>query len=122
MLPAGNIFNRDLDGRNYGVGSHIRVYLFDYDALETFTEVKIRSNQDRYDGEEDIPSWYFEDGVIFLPEEIEWGLRISDPELRKLFRDVHGDLTSVPYWERIQEELREGKVPRIQVYPRSCRI
>ncbi len=119
---AGNIFNRDLDGRNYGVGSHIRVYLFDYDALETFTEVKIRSNQDRYDGEEDIPSWYFEDGVIFLPEEIEWGLRISDPELRKLFRDVHGDLTSVPYWERIQEELREGKVPRIQVYPQSCRI
>jgi len=60
--------------------------------------------------------------VIFLPEEIEWGLRISDPELRKLFRDVHGDLTSVPYWERIQEELREGKVPRIQVYPQSCRI
>ncbi len=119
---AGNIFNRDLDGRNYGVGSHIRVYLFDYDALETFTEVKIRSNQDRYDGEEDIPSWYFEDGVIFLPEEIEWGLRISDPELRKLFRDVNGDLTSVPYWERIQEELRVGKVPRIQVYPRSCRI
>ncbi|MGB1612202.1 MAG: isocitrate dehydrogenase kinase/phosphatase AceK regulatory subunit [Arenicellales bacterium] len=119
---AGNIFNRDLDGRNYGVGSHIRVYLFDYDALETFTEVKIRSNQDRYDGEEDIPSWYFEEGVIFLPEEIEWGLRISDPDLRKLFREVHGDLTSVPYWERIQEELREGKVPRIQVYPQSCRI
>ena len=119
---AGNIFNRDLDGRNYGVGSHIRVYLFDYDALETFTEVKIRSNQDRYDGEEDIPSWYFEEGVIFLPEEIEWGLRISDPELRKLFREVHGDLTSVAYWEQIQEELRQGKVPRIQVYPESCRL
>ncbi len=119
---AGNIFNRDLDGRNYGVGSHTRVYLFDYDALEAFTEVKIRSNSERDDGEEDIPDWYFEDGVIFLPEEIEWGLRISDPKLRNLFRMKHGDLTRVDYWERIQEELREGMVPQIQVYPDSCRL
>ena len=80
---AANIFNRDLDGRNYGVGSHIRVYLFDYDAVEPFTEVKIRSNADRYDGEEDIPDWVFEDGVIFLPEEIESGLCIADRSLRQ---------------------------------------
>ena len=50
------------------------MYLFDYDALETFTDVKIRSNRDRCDGEEDIPGWFFEDGVVFLPEEIEVGL------------------------------------------------
>ncbi len=119
---AANIFNRDLDGRNYGVGSHIRVYLFDYDALEPFTEVKIRSNADRYDGEEDIPDWVFEDGVIFLPEEIESGLRLADRSLRQLFRSVHGDLLRADYWERIQDELCEGKVPAIQVYPESYRL
>ena len=116
---AANIFNRDLDGRNYGVGSHIRVYLFDYDALETFTDVKIRSNQGRFDGEEDIPGWFFEDGVVFLPEEIESGLRIVDRDLRRLFRSVHGDLLKVEYWQRIQDELRGGNVPQIQVYPES---
>ena len=119
---AANIFNRDLDGRNYGVGSHIRVYLFDYDALETFTDVKIRSNRDRFDGEEDIPGWFFEDGVVFLPEEIEVGLRITDPDLRRLFRTVHGDLLEVEYWQRIQDELKNGKVPQIQVYPDSSSL
>ena len=43
---AANIFNRDLDGRNYGVSQFLKVFLFDYDALEPFTEVKIRSNLD----------------------------------------------------------------------------
>jgi len=119
---AANIFNRDLDGRNYGVGSHIRVYLFDYDALETFTDVKIRSNRDRFDGEEDIPGWFFEDGVVFLPEEIEVGLRIIDPDLRRLFRTVHGDLLEVEYWQRIQDELKNGNVPQIQVYPDSSSL
>jgi len=119
---AANIFNRDLDGRNYGVGSHIRVYLFDYDALETITDVKIRSNRDRFDGEEDIPGWFFEDGVVFLPEEIEVGLRITDPDLRRLFRTVHGDLLEVEYWQRIQDELKNGNVPQIQVYPDSSSL
>lgn len=114
---AANIFNRDLDARNYGVGGFMRVYLFDYDALTAFTEVKIRSNRDRYDGEEDIPDWVFEDGEVFLPEEIEWGLRIPSRRLRQLFRKVHGDLLRVDYWEQIQEQLQKGRVPSVRVYP-----
>ena len=31
---AANIFNEDLDARNYGVSHFLKVYLFDYDALE----------------------------------------------------------------------------------------
>jgi isocitrate dehydrogenase kinase/phosphatase len=119
---AANIFNKDLDGRNYGVSKFLKVYLFDYDALEPFTEVKIRTNTDRVDGEEDIPDWYFEDGIIFLPEEIEAGLRIHDRSLRRLFREVHGDLLTTDYWEGIQRDLREGKVPRISTYPDSRRL
>jgi isocitrate dehydrogenase kinase/phosphatase len=114
---AANIFNRDLDARNYGVGGFMRVYLFDYDALTAFTEVKIRNNRDRYDGEEDIPDWVFEEGEVFLPEEIEWGLRIPSRRLRQLFRKVHGDLLRVDYWEQIQEQLQEGRVPSVRVYP-----
>ena len=117
---AANIFNKDLDARNYGVSRFLKVHLFDYDALEHFTDVKIRTNRDRYEGEEDVPEWFFEDGVVFLPEEIEAGLCMNDRELRRLFREAHGDLLSTEYWERIQRDLREGKVPGIRIYPEHC--
>jgi len=119
---AANIFNKDLDARNYGVGVFGGVYLFDYDALEKFTEVKIRTNQNQFEGEEEIPEWFFEDGVVFLPEEIESGLRIPSRSLRRLFREVHGDLLQVGYYERIQDELRVGKVPSVRVYPERYQI
>ena len=60
--------------------------------------------------------------MVFLPEEIEVGLRITDPDLRRLFRTVHGDLLEVEYWQRIQDELKNGKVPQIQVYPDSSSL
>ena len=116
---AANIFNKDLDARNYGVSRFIKIYLFDYDALEPFTDVKIRSNEDRVDGEEEPPDWYFEDGVIFLPEEIEAGLMIPNRQLRRLFRDVHGDLLTTDYWQNIQDDLRAGKVPSVRIYPKN---
>ena len=119
---AANIFNKDLDGRNYGVSRYLKVYLFDYDALEVFTEVKIRTNLDREEGEEDIPDWFFEEGVVFLPEEIESGLRLTDRRQRRLFRQVHGDLATPRYWEALQEALRRGRVPRISLFPEARRL
>ena len=119
---AANIFNKDLDARNYGVSHFLKVYLFDYDALEVFVDVKIRSNVDRFDGEEDIPDWYFEDGVIFLPEEIEAGLCIPNREQRYIFRELHGDLLSTEYWDGLQNELRRDLVPSIKVYPDTCKL
>jgi isocitrate dehydrogenase kinase/phosphatase len=119
---AANIFNKDLDARNYGVSHFLKVYLYDYDALEVFVDVKIRSNLDRFDGEEDIPDWYFEDGVIFLPEEIEAGLCIPNREQRQTFRELHGDLLTTDYWEDLQGELRHDLVPAIKVYPDTCRL
>ena len=119
---AANIFNKDLDARNYGVSHFLKVYLFDYDALEVFEDVKIRSNTERFDGEEDIPDWYFEDGVIFLPEEIEVGLCIENREHRRLFRQYHGDLLTPHYWEQLQQQLQRNQVPAIKVYPDSCKL
>jgi isocitrate dehydrogenase kinase/phosphatase len=119
---AANIFNKDLDARNYGVSQFLKVYLFDYDAIEPLTEVKIRSNAGRIDGDEDPPDWVFEDGVVFLPEEIEAGLRIDDRDLRRQFRDAHGDLLTTDYWEGVQRALSVGTVPRIRVYPESTRL
>lgn len=119
---AANIFNRDLDGRNYGVSQILRVYLFDYDAVEPLTNVKIRTNTDREDGEEGIPDWFFEEGTVFLPEEMMTGLRIDDPALRRAFREAHPELMTVGYWEGMQRALNEGRVPMVRSYPRSRRL
>lgn len=119
---AANIFNRDFDARNYGVSRYLKVYLYDYDSIETLTDVKVRTNTDRFDGEEDVPAWYFEDGVVFLPEEIESGLRVHDRDLRRAFRSAHPDLMTVAYWENMQRLHSAGVVPGIQTYPDSCRI
>lgn len=119
---AANIFNKDLDARNYGVSRYLKVYLFDYDALENFTEVKIRTNVDRYDGEEDVPDWYFEDGIVFLPEEIEAGLRIPSRSLTRNFRTHHRDLLRTEYWRSIQDALNQYAVPSVRVYPEERKL
>ena len=119
---AANIFNKDLDVRNYGITSYSKVYLFDYDALEKLTEVKVRTNLDRFDGEEDIPEWFFESGVILLPEEIIAGLCLPYRHLRSVFADKHNELLTMPYWQTIQQDLALGVVPSISVYPDSEKL
>jgi isocitrate dehydrogenase kinase/phosphatase len=119
---AANVFNKDFDTRNYGVSRYLKIYLYDYDAVEALTDVKIRTNRDRCDGEEDVPGWFFEPGVIFLPEEIEAGLRVRNRTLRRVFRAAHADLMSVEYWQGLQEALHAGQVPAVHTFPESCHL
>lgn len=119
---ATNIFNKDLDSRNYGVGRYGRVFLFDYDAVEKLTDVKIRTNTDREPGEEEVPEWFFEDGVIFLPEELEHGMQLPDSRARRIFREENADLMTVQYWEDVQRKLLRGEIPALRVYPDSCKL
>ena len=117
---AANVFNKDFDIRNYGVSRYLKIYLYDYDAVEALTDVKVRTNTDRCEGEEDVPGWFFEPGVVFLPEEIESGLRVHDRALRRAFRAAHPDLMSVEYWQSLQQALLSGEVPGIHTLPESC--
>lgn len=111
---AADIFNKDLDGRNYGVSRIRKVYLFDYDAVEPLTAVKVRGD--------DEPIEEFEDGVVFRPSEMLEGLRIDDPLLRRAFRDAYPELLQVDYWRGMQQALREGRVPKVTNYPASRRL
>ena len=119
---AGNIFNRDLDARNYGVSSYLKIYLYDYDALEDLTDVKIRTNTNLIEGEEDIPEWFFESGVVFLPEEMVVGLCLPERNLRRKFVAEHSPLQEINYWTSIQQDLHAGKVPVVSVYPNTERL
>jgi isocitrate dehydrogenase kinase/phosphatase len=119
---ATNIFNKDLDSRNYGVGRYGRVFLFDYDAVEKLTDVKIRTNQDREPGEEVVPDWFFEDGTIFLPEELEVGMQFKNDLGRRYFRRENADLMSIQYWQDVQQKLKRDEVLQLRVYPESSKL
>ena len=119
---ATNIFNKDLDSRNYGVGRYGRVFLFDYDAVEKLTDVKIRTNLDREPGEEAAPDWFFEDGVIFLPEELEYGMQFKGEYARRCFREQNSDLLRVEYWLDVQQKLQRGEVPELRMYPDDAKL
>jgi isocitrate dehydrogenase kinase/phosphatase len=119
---ATNIFNKDLDSRNYGVGRYGRVFLFDYDAVEKLTDVKIRTNVDREPGEEAVPDWFFEDGVIFLPEELEYGMQFKGEYARRCFREENSDLLRVEYWRDVQQKLQRGEVPGLRMYPDDAKL
>jgi len=119
---ATNIFNKDLDGRNYGVGRYGRVFLFDYDAVEKLIDVKIRTNTDLEPGEEGVPGWFFEDGIVFLPEELEYGMQFKNDYARRCFRQVNGDLMTLEYWTRVQEMLKADELPELRVYPESAKL
>src|SRR5579859_5315362 len=119
---ATNIFNKDFDCRNYGVGRYGRVFLFDYDAVEKLTDVKIRTNTDLEPGEEGIPAWFFEDGVVFLPEELEYGMQFKNDFARRCFRQVNRDLMTLEYWTRVQAMLKAGELPDLRVYPESAKL
>ena len=119
---ATNIFNKDLDSRNYGVGRYGNVFLFDYDAVEKLTDVKIRTNLDREPGEEAVPDWFFEDGVVFLPEELQHGMQLMSHLAHKCFREENPDLLEVEYWEQMQQKLLRGEVPELQMFPEGCKL
>jgi isocitrate dehydrogenase kinase/phosphatase len=119
---ATNIFNKDLDSRNYGVGRYGRVFLFDYDAVEKLTDVKIRTNSDREPGEEGVPGWFFEDGVVFLPEELEYGMQLKNDFARRCFRKENCDLLGVEYWQDVQRKLQRGEIPELSMYPDSAKL
>jgi isocitrate dehydrogenase kinase/phosphatase len=119
---ATNIFNKDLDSRNYGVGRYGRVFLFDYDAVEKLTDVKIRTNRDREPGEDTPPAWFFEDGIIFLPEELDVGMQLRNGYARRYFREVNADLLEMRYWDEVQQKLQRGEVPELRTYPESVRL
>jgi len=60
--------------------------------------------------------------VVFLPEEIEYGLQLKNELARRHFRKVNSDLMTVQYWRQMQQKLLRGEVPELRMYPDSCKL
>ena len=116
QLAAANIFPGDMLLKNFGVTRHGRVVFYDYDEISYLTEVNFRKIPEPRTPEDEMSAepWYSVGPHDVFPEEFPRFL-FTDHKLRKLFKEVHGDLFKASYWQSLQEAIREGKV--IDVYP-----
>ena len=60
--------------------------------------------------------------MIFLPEELEYGMQLKGSHARRCFREENADLLGVEYWQDVQQKLLRGEVPGLRMYPDSSRL
>ena len=121
-LAATGTFPGDLLTKNFGVTRHGRVIFYDYDELSRLTDCVFRDLPVAAEGDEmgGEPPFYVGQRDVF-PEELLPFLGFPG-RLRKVFRDVHGELLGARWWRRIQERLRAGEIVDIFPYREEQRL
>ena len=116
-LANTNIFPGDLLLKNFGVTRHRRVVFYDYDEVALVTECDFREIPDSDDYEDVMRSdvWFHVNKNDIFPEEFIKFLSM-DPQLRALFLEVHGDLLTADYWNRVKNKLLRGDIELIIPY------
>jgi isocitrate dehydrogenase kinase/phosphatase len=116
QLAAANIFPGDMLLKNFGVTRHGRVVFYDYDEICFLTEANFRRIPPPRTPEDEMASepWYSIGPLDVFPEEFPPFL-FADPQQRRLFASLHGELYDADYWKALQTAIRDGKV--IDVFP-----
>ena len=116
-LANTNIFTGDLLLKNFGVTRHRRVVFYDYDEVALVTECSFRDIPDSDDDEDLMRSdvWFHVNKNDIFPEEFIKFLSM-DAQLRALFLEVHGDLLTAGYWNRVKRNLLKGEIELVIPY------
>ena len=122
-LAAANIFAGDMLLKNFGVTRHGRVVFYDYDEICYLTEVNFRRIPPAHNEDEEMSAepWYSVAPGDVFPEEFEKFL-FGRPGIRKLFRELHGELYDADYWKGLQAKIRAGAVLDVFPYPEERRF
>ena len=116
-LANTNIFPGDLLLKNFGVTRHRRVVFYDYDEVALVTECDFRDIPDSDDDENLMRSdvWFHVNKNDIFPEEFIKFLSM-DAELRSLFLEVHSDLLTADYWNRVKNKHMKGDIELVIPY------
>ena len=121
-LAKANIFPGDLLTKNFGLTRHGRVVFYDYDEIESLTDVNFRelpagadeevggSETSFYVGEHDV---FPEEFLTFM------GLRGA---AREAFLERHSDLLGLGFWLDTQRRERAGEILDVFPYPEDRRF
>jgi isocitrate dehydrogenase kinase/phosphatase len=122
-LAAVNIFPGDLLFKNFGMTRFGRVVFYDYDEIEYLVDCNFRAipppPPDWDEMSADI--WYPVGTHDIFPEEFETFL-LTDPKTRACFRRFHADLLDPAWWQKIQHDIRAGKLVEVLSYSNTVRF
>lgn len=115
-MAAVNIFPGDMLLKNFGVTRLGRVVFYDYDEIGFLTDYNFRQIPPPRNEWEELASepYYHVGHNDVFPEEFPRFL-IADPAQRALLNELHPDLFTAAFWQRVQQLHHEGRV--VTVYP-----
>lgn len=123
QLAAANIFPGDMLFKNFGVTRHGRVVFYDYDEICYMTEVNFRNIPSPRFPEDELASepWYSIAENDVFPEEFRYFL-CTDPRIRSVLENLHGDIFIPDYWQGLQQRILKGHVEDVYAYKQSQRF
>src|SRR5471030_2020215 len=123
QLAAANIFPGDMLLKNFGVTRHGRVVFYDYDEICYMTEVNFRNIPSPRFPEDELASepWYSIAENDVFPEEFRYFL-CTDPRIRSVLENLHGDIFIPDYWQGLQQRILKGYVEDVYAYKQSQRF
>jgi len=123
QLAAANIFPGDMLFKNFGVTRHGRVVFYDYDEICYMTEVNFRNIPSPRFPEDELASepWYSIAENDVFPEEFRYFL-CTDPRIRSVLENLHGDIFIPDYWQGLQQRILKGYVEDVYAYKQSQRF
>ncbi|MEJ2441067.1 MAG: bifunctional isocitrate dehydrogenase kinase/phosphatase [Gammaproteobacteria bacterium] len=120
QLAGANIFPGDMLLKNFGVTCHGRVVFYDYDEICYLSECNFRRIPAAPYPEFELSAepWYSVGANDVFPEE--WAtFLLTDPRVRKLFLEYHGELLTPEFWQAKQALIRAHVYE--DVFPYSLR-
>jgi len=121
-LASSNIFAGDLLPKNFGVTRRGRVIFYDYDEVCMITDCRFRDFPRGDDIDEmRAGAWFYVAPNDVFPEQFIQCIGLS-PELRQLFRHLHGELLTASWWTAIRLRLASGETLDVLPYPLTSRV
>jgi isocitrate dehydrogenase kinase/phosphatase len=113
---------------NTGLTHASNVALFDFDDLGPVLRHRFRETPQLADEQEELlwntetdGAWFSIDRYDVLVDE--WARFLGVPtDLQNYFREKHGDLFTVDYWEQVQRRITAGKLHFVLPYPPERRL
>ena len=121
-LASSNIFAGDLLPKNFGVTRRGRVIFYDYDEVCQITDCRFRDFPHGDDVDEmRAGAWFYVAPNDVFPEQFIQCIGLS-PELRQLFRRLHGELLTANWWTAIRLRLARGETIDVLPYSLTSRV
>ena len=121
-LASSNIFAGDLLPKNFGVTRRGRVIFYDYDEVCQITDCRFRDFPHGDDVDEmRAGAWFYVAPNDVFPEQFIQCIGLS-PELRQLFRRLHGELLTANWWTAIRLRLSRGETIDVLPYSLTSRV